>query len=250
MSNIDPRILAKIKKCLALGSSPNPNEAATAMRQAAALMRQHGVDAHNVTMAEIDKSTAKVHTMSRDKPANWEAALASTVAKAFGCQVLIRRNTVPKQYRHYLNEGQFIFIGQKGQSEVAAYTVDVLARKCKAARQKWFAQYGRELGSVLGGRGKTTRMGDAFAEGWVAGIDKLVANFANPPGIAEAIDRHIFEMNVGDSAPTRKINADEVGLGERFAAAAGIRAASGESLYRPMSAKAPNQAIEHAVGGG
>jgi hypothetical protein len=39
MSVIDPKILNKIKKCLALGASANPNEAAVAMRQAHALMR-------------------------------------------------------------------------------------------------------------------------------------------------------------------------------------------------------------------
>lgn len=38
MSNIDPKILSKIKKCLALSSSPNPNEAAIDMRQAHALI--------------------------------------------------------------------------------------------------------------------------------------------------------------------------------------------------------------------
>ena len=36
MAEIDAKILAKIKKCLALASSSNPNEAATAMRQARA----------------------------------------------------------------------------------------------------------------------------------------------------------------------------------------------------------------------
>ncbi len=152
MSAIDPKILSKIKKCLALSGSPNPHEAAVAMRQAHALMRQHGVDVHHVTMSEIGESTADIRTMSRDKPANWEAALAATVGKAFGCQMLISRTMVPKKYRHYLNEGQFIFIGQKGQAEVAAYTVAVLSRKCKTARQKWIAEHLSGLGTVRGGK--------------------------------------------------------------------------------------------------
>ena len=52
MSDIDPKILGKIKKCLALSGSSNPNEAATALRQAHALMAKHGVSTHEITMAD------------------------------------------------------------------------------------------------------------------------------------------------------------------------------------------------------
>ncbi len=47
---VDPKILGKIKKCLALSSSDNPHEAAAAMRQAHALMAAHGVSAEQITM--------------------------------------------------------------------------------------------------------------------------------------------------------------------------------------------------------
>lgn len=243
MSSIDPKILKKIKKCLALSSSPNPNEAAVAMRQAHALMRQHGVDAHHVTMSEIGESTADIRTMSRDKPANWEAALAATVGKAFGCQMLISRTMVPKEYRHYLNEGQFIFIGQKGQAEVAAYTVAVLSRKCKTARQKWIAEHLAGMTTIRGGKTKATRMGDAFAEGWVHSIGKLVADFANPKEVEEAIERHVAEKNAGKDAPTRKVKPKDIGQEEMIAAQMGARAAKGESIYRPMHTTAPQMAI-------
>ena len=243
MSAVDPKILAKIKKCLALGGSPNPHEAATAMRQAHALMRMHGVDAHHVAMTEIGESSAGIRTMSRDKPAHWEAALAATVGKAFGCQMLISRTMYPKAFRKHVNEGQFIFIGQKGQAEVAAYTVSVLARKCKAARQKWIADHLAGLPHERGGKSQVTRMGDAFAEGWVHSIGKLVADFANPTEIEQAIERHIAEKNVGTDAPTRKIKTDDIGRGEMIAARMGSQAAKGESLYRPMHASAPRAAV-------
>ena len=243
MSSADPKILGKIKKCLALSGSPNPHEAATAMRQAHALMRMHGVDAHHVAMTEIGESSAGIRTMSRDKPAHWEAALAATVGKAFGCQMLVSRTIYPKEFRKHINEGQFIFIGQKGQAEVAAYTVSVLARKCKTARQKWIADHPDGLPHECGGKSRVTRMGDAFAEGWVQSIGRLVADFANPPEIEQAIERHIAEKNVGADAPTRKIKTDDIGRGEMIAARMGSQAAKGESLYRPMHASAPRAAI-------
>lgn len=50
-------ILRKIKACLRLAASSNPNEAASALRQAQAMMRAHGIthaEALNVDMAEVD----------------------------------------------------------------------------------------------------------------------------------------------------------------------------------------------------
>ena len=235
MSAIDPKILNKIKKCLALGASPNPNEAAVAMRQAHALMRQHGVDAHHVTMSEIGESKVDVRTMARDKPAHWEASLAALVGKAFGCKMLISRMMYPDEYKRVANEGQFIFIGQKAQAEVAAYTASVLSRKCKKARQEWIANRLNGLSAMTGGKAKVTRMGDLFAEGWVHAIAELVSDFANPPEIDEAIERHVAEQNVGKNAPTRDVVGAKLSGEEIAAARMGARAASGESIYRPMN---------------
>lgn len=244
MSAIDPKILTKIKKCLALGASPNPNEAAVAMRQAHALMQKHGVDAHHVAMTEIGEATADVRTMARDKVANWEAALAAMVGKAFGCQLLIGRNVLPKEYRTYLNQGQFVFIGQKAQAEIAAYTVSVLAAKCKRSRQKWIAENLGGMSSLRGNRAKVTRMGDAFAEGWVSSIAKLVSDFANPPEIEQAIERHMAARTTGaGDAPTRRIKRSDIGTGEMVAAQMGSQAAKGEALYRPMHGCATQVAI-------
>lgn len=50
------RIIGKIKKLLALASDPGaaPNEAATASRQAAALMAKHNLDLESLTQAELE----------------------------------------------------------------------------------------------------------------------------------------------------------------------------------------------------
>ena len=243
MSNIDPKILSKIKKCLALGTSPNPHEAAAAMRQAHALMRQHGVDAHSVSMADIGESRADIRTMARDKPAQWEAKLAATVGRAFGCKLLISKKVLPKEYRGHLNEGAFIFVGQEGQAEVAAYTASVLSRKCKTARQKWIAEHLVGMSIGRGGKAQVTRMGDAFAEGWVHSIGKLVCDFANPTDIEHAINKHVAERSGSGEASTRSIKSSQFGPGELAAASMGARAAAGESLYRPMRTNAPQAAI-------
>ena len=233
-SSIDPKILGKIKKCLALAGSSNPNEAATALRQAHALMEKHGVSAHEIKMADIGEARAESKTMSRDKPAHWETRLAALVGRAFGCQIMIQRMELPKGLGH-INEGSFVFVGLKQQAEVAAYTATVLIRKCKAARQQWLSENLAGLGrGIKGGKAKMTRMGDMFAEGWVESISKLVMDFATPPEIAEAIDKHIESASTGEEAKVREVNRKALGQHEYVAAAIGMQAAQGERLFRPM----------------
>lgn len=234
MSGIDPKILGKIKKCLALSGSSNPNEAATALRQAHALMEKYGVSAHEITMADIGEARAESKTMSRDKPAHWETRLAALVGKAFGCQIMVHRSVLPKGLGH-VNEGHYIVVGLKQQAEVAAYTATVLMRKCKIARQQWLNENFAGIGvGIKGVKAKKTRMADMFAEGWVEAIGKLVADFAHPPEIDDAIKRHIDEQSSGDEAPTRAVSRKDVGRQEYAAAVMGMQAAKGERLFRPM----------------
>lgn len=247
MTDNNSAILCKIKKCLALSASSNPHEAAAALRQAHALMNKHGVSAHEVTMADIGEARADSKTMSRDKPAHWELRLAALVGSAFGCQIMVHRFDLPKGFGH-LNEGHYIFVGLKQQAEIAAYTVTVLIRKCKTARQQWLTeQFGGKGIGVRGIKAKKTRMGDMFAEGWVEAIGKLVTEFANPPEVDAAISRHIDEQTSGGEAPSRNVAKKAIGNHEYAAAVMGMRAAQDESLYRPMEGAMP-QALKYANG--
>lgn len=234
MESIDPKTLSKIKKCLALAGSDNPHEAAAAMRQAKALMDKHGVLANHITMSEIGEATTKSATMSRDKPANWEMRLAGMVGKTFGCKMMVCRS-VYKTGGGHANEGQYIFVGLKQRAEIASYTASVI-RKCKKARSSFIAENMRGLSALGGGlKKKTTRMGDTFAEGWVIAISKLVTEFANPPEINDAIELHIDAQSSGEEAQARTVKRSEIGEHEMLAARAGMQAAAGESLHRPMS---------------
>lgn len=235
MESLDPKILAKIKKCLALAASDNPNEAATALRQAKAMMEKHGVSANQITMSEIGESTTKSHTMSRDKPAAWEVHLASMVGKAFGCKMMVGRSLYRAGYGH-ANEGSYIYVGLKHQAEIAAYTASVLIRKCKKARANFISE--NLKGMSFQGRGQkkwTTKMADSFAEGWVLSISRLVTEFANPEGIDEAIQNHIDAVSSGANVPVREQALDRDSRDMQVAAQYGARTAANESLHRPMN---------------
>ena len=236
MSDADPKILGKIKKCLALASSDNPNEAATALRQAHALMASHGVSAEQITMADIGEAPAKSRTMARSKPAHWEGVLASVVGRAFGCQLMLRRAPIRHGAKVPLNNGSYIFVGIKAQAQIASYTFDVLARKCKKARTNWIAEHLGGISQMHGGKRTATGLGDEFAMGWVHKIAYVVQHFAQPEHIDLAIAHFVaakITREGSEEHQTRKAKTDNDRLRD-IARLHGMKAAESESLHRPV----------------
>lgn len=231
-SQIDPKILSKIKKCLALAGSSNPHEAAAAMRQAKALMDKHNVTSSLIAMSDIGEVRTEARTMSRDKPAKWELLLVSSIGQAFGCKLIF---THAKFNIGYANQGAHVFVGLKHQAEIAAYTASVLVRKCKKARESYIKN---ELcGLATMGRGmkaKATRMADMFAEGWALQMHAKVLAFANTPEVDSAINEFVEKQTNGRVTEPRKPKESDIGKHEIMALHAGKQAAQGESIHRPM----------------
>lgn len=238
---IDPKILGKIKKCLALSSSDNPHEAAAAMRQAHALMAAHGVSAEQITMADIGEAHANSRTMARNKPAQWEGALAAMVGKAFGCQMMLQRSVAIDRPKMVLNEGSYVFVGIAAQAQVAAYTFDVLVRKCKKARSAWIAEKLEGLSGMRGGKRTATSLGDEFAMGWVGQVVRLVHDFAHPEPVESAIAAYIENKTTKAKQEADALfRADKSTEHKRARLAArmmGGQAAKSESLHRPVNGR-------------
>lgn len=212
------KILDKIKKCLALSASPEPAEAAAAMRQAQKLMELHGVAQSDLVAADLGKAEVRSRaSVSRIK--QWELDLFNLVGKAFGCRLLWAKS------RSYLSGeavfGKYIFIGLKTQVELASYTVTVLQRKLIKARAK-FVQAHWATGRAA------TADADTFCRGWVDGVAKTVSEFAMGDELRQAIDERVNSISSGEKAKAQNRT------GGLEALLAGQRAASGESLYRPM----------------
>lgn len=157
------KALAKIRKCLALAKSGNANEAATAMRQAQALMREHGLDDTDAKLIDVDEqdTDARLQTITV-----WESSLARTVADAFGCEIIAssRYSPAPPYSRR-----TWCFVGVGAAAQVASYAMNVLSRQCAKARLQHIAAQPRNCKPIT----KTAR-GDAFATGWVIGVKGLV----------------------------------------------------------------------------
>lgn len=220
------RALEKIKACLRLSKSSNEHEAAAALRQAQALMREHGVSITDVQLSDVVEHRARARSATVNR---WEAALAHLVADAFGCRwfSLIHRTiglARDTKTRHV------IFVGVGRAAEIACYSYEVLQRQCLRARSAHIAAQPASCKRIT----KTAR-GDAFAFGWVAAVGELIDAFAGNDTERLLIEQYmgVKHPNLGSSKPRdtavgRNVRADDF--------AAGVRAGKAARLDRGIGA--------------
>lgn len=215
---MDDRILNKIKKCLALSNSPEPHEAAAALRQAQKLMEAYGVSQTDLSWSEIGEAEIKSKaSVSRIK--NWELRLVNLVAKAFGCNLLwLRSNSHATDVY-----GRYVFIGLKPQVVMAQYTCEVLQRKLIAGRTRFVST----LPATMSRKNKTIEA-DGFCQGWTDGIAKTVHDFGMSSEQSARIEEYARSRALGKA----KIKDSVCG---RYGMEAGRAASANESLNRPIT---------------
>lgn len=142
--------LKKVKKCLALAKSSNEHEAATALRQAQALMREYQLTDFEVTASDIKE--VRVRAQSSCIVA-WENRLVHRICEAFGTERFFDR-----QYDEAGNlRTWYVFIGFPSSVEIGAYAYEILSRQCAKSRREHVSKQKRCKPAT-----KTAR-GDAFA---------------------------------------------------------------------------------------
>lgn len=182
------KIIDKIKKCLALANSSNPNEAATALRQAQILMDKYGIDHPELLAAGV--SAEWVKSGAAKTPPAYEAGLANLVGNAFACKILFSGKF---NGRSFEIEGGYKFIGCAPNPEVASYTYTVLVRQLRKARSEYIKTKLKRCGP----KSKTARA-DQFCEGWVYAIRSKIQTVAPTPEQAQAIEAY-FEKYIGET---------------------------------------------------
>lgn len=150
------KVIERIKKCLALAQSDNPNEAATAMRQAQKLMREHNLTESSLHISKVKENRVKFGNGARRAP-EWMNCLASTCALAFDCHVLMTTN-------RFLNEKEVVYIGIGEAPKMAEYCYEVLARQLVHARNEYCKSLKKQHGYVPRGHS------NSFALGWVLAV--------------------------------------------------------------------------------
>lgn len=163
------KALDKIKKCLALSKSANKHEAAQALKQAQALMKQYGIDEIDVELSAIQETDGLKCAQTLPQ---WQAYLAGVVCSCFG----VRSYTDYKLNTRNLNTDAYLkFYGVSPRNELAAYAYEVLLRQIKAARAEYIKT---QLSRVRLAKNKTFRANE-FCIGWVVAVKRKVDVFAN-----------------------------------------------------------------------
>ena len=186
------KILSRIRKCLALAESSNPNEAAAALRQAQKMMAQHNINTADVDMSAVSEAQVTAGRSAHVPPA-WLAALAQTVEKAFGVKMLYMTQ------RH--RASKFCFFGLGASAQVAGYAFTVLRRQCEAARAAYFA-------SIMARHSARIARADMYATGWVAAVEEKVMAFAQKvPGV---VNDYIYAQKAKPTAPIDRRKESDV----------------------------------------
>ncbi|MQY50773.1 DUF2786 domain-containing protein [Rhodocyclus gracilis] len=192
------KIIAKIRKCLALSASANEHEAEAALRQARKLMETHGVADLDIAAAEAAERRAKAG--AKAKPAQWEASLAILTGEAFGCRVIFSQGWDRAKWEPI---GEWAFIGTGAAPEIAQYAFSVLLRQVRRARSEHI--------KIKLKRCKTetkTRRADLFCEGWVDGVSRALGAFASSDAGSSAIEAFVAKRyGALDSLEARDRNA-------------------------------------------
>lgn len=176
------RVIRKIKRCLALSQSANEHEAATAMRQAQALMREHQLTETDVHLSDVGESESS-HSRATRRP-QWDRGLSSTVADVFGCESLQRTHWCPIKERRV---ERAVFVGVAPANEIALYAYESLLAKVTQGRKDYIA-------AVRAGIHRSDytpeTAGDHFAMGWVGQVYRKMLQLVPKGETDEQLPQH------------------------------------------------------------
>ncbi|HBN8546309.1 TPA: DUF2786 domain-containing protein [Pseudomonas aeruginosa] len=199
------KVLAKVEKLMALANAKGatPNEAETALRQAAILKRQFDLSEAEISAHTVE--TTCVPTRTRRSPAPWLHELAGICASSFGCDYLAAY-AMPAGWT-------FKFMGRGIGPELAAHAYSTLHHQLVAARSAHVAQQKRCKLSTKRRRSKL------FVEGWLLAVRSLVRDFAGRPdestqaAINAYLELHHPELKLLEpAAPTKPLAYDQASL--------------------------------------
>src|SRR5690554_2478836 len=190
------KIIDKIRKCLQLANSSNPNEAATALRQAQKLMEKHGVSSGDVQLADI---SSEATALSRARKQSLHLVmLVQLIEKAFGVRSLVDS----MKYGFGPWRSNVVFIGFDAQPKIATYAFEVLRKRLAADRKRFLLEQSTKRHNRI----RKIRLADSYAEGWVMAVRRTGQEFAVPPEKKELINQWVentYKSEVGEADEPR-----------------------------------------------
>ncbi|WP_164273458.1 DUF2786 domain-containing protein [Stenotrophomonas sp. B1-1] len=175
--------LRKIQACLRLAASSNATEAATALRQARALMDRYGLTEADAASSEIGDAEATTGFRGDELPLSL-MALATVVADGYRCRVIgsQQRSTTWRGDELSLQRRTVVrFLGAGADPQIAAYAFTVLRRQLQKDKRKHVSRVRKQA--------NRERRAEEFALGWVTAVRRLFPSAELPERRAAAIEQ-------------------------------------------------------------
>lgn len=103
----------KVRKLLALGESPNPAEAASAMEKANKILLQYNLEMEDVTLNQNPEGIVEETFMTGFAARDHETAMVAAIARYNLCEVIINSRRVYSPTGNNKTEFQLVFIGKR-----------------------------------------------------------------------------------------------------------------------------------------
>ena len=124
-------VLEKVKKLLALSTSPNEHEAASAAEKAHALLAEHNLSMMDVPEMQVKKDEAVVHSSAETKTAApWVRFLWQQTCRLYFCEYLYRRGN---HRTHHTIVGTTT--NSLAACQMAEYLTDTIVRLANEAKR-------------------------------------------------------------------------------------------------------------------
>lgn len=168
------KIIDKIRKLLALSTSPNENEAALAAAKAKELLDQYELTEVDLVKQEIEEKKFDTGTIAVPQ---WRKSLASNVANSYGCGWYYSSGC--KLYHEPNINGKITFYGPELDVEVAIYIcefcITTVERMTKAYMESTKIKLHGNNSSYTGGR---VRERNSYQLGLARSLGKKIYNFS------------------------------------------------------------------------
>lgn len=176
------RAIRKIKHCLALSQSANENEAATALRQAQAMMREYRLTEMDIKLSHAGEVESSMSRATR-RPV-WDRTLSAAVAKAFGCKTLRHTHWCKIKERRVERAA---FVGVSPAHHIALYAYETLLAMLTQARKEYVA--GVRAGRFRSNYSPDTA-GDHFAVAWASEVWRKLEELVPKGEVEVALPLH------------------------------------------------------------